>query len=211
MQVAILLFPGAAADDVTGHCAVMARLSGAELCFVAEEPGMVASDDDAVPLVATRALSEVTAPDVLFVPGGPGVKQALEQHDVLRWIHAADRASRWTLAVRSGARLLAAAGVLDDELTAVEDVGTGGPARPPGAEGEPPRRVPVPIVLEGRMIAAHGPLPMHDVAMALAAHIMGAEIALLTRSARSHDVSGPLPFIPDDPSGLCLVPPAWDS
>ena len=210
MQVAILLFPGAAADDVTGHCAVMARLSGAELCFVAQETGLVASDDEAVPLVATRVLSEVTAPDVLFVPGGPGVKQALEQEEVLQWISVADLASRWTLAVRAGARLLAAAGVLDDELTAEEDLGTGGPPRPPGSEGEPARRPPVPIVLEGRMIAAHGPLPMHDVAMALAAHIMGAEIALLTRSARSRDAVGPLPFVPDDPYGLCLVPPARD-
>lgn len=200
MQIAILLFPGAAADDVTGPCVTMGRLSGAQVCFVAERAGMLASDNEAVGLVATKRLSEVMSPDIVVVPGGPGVKDALLQDEVIRWLRAVNNTSRWTMAIRAGSRLLAAAGVLDDDAAFDGDrTEPLMPARPSS----------LPIVRDGRIATTYGPLPPHDIAVAFAALIIGAEVALLTPPPRQKEEPGPMPFIPDDPTGLSLVPPKW--
>ncbi|NUP39118.1 MAG: DJ-1/PfpI family protein [Streptomyces sp.] len=112
MQIAALLYEGFTALDVVGPYEVLARIPGAEVVFTAVEAGPVRTDLASLALTADRPLSEVTAPDVLVVPGGPGTEAALGDPAVLDWLRAVDAGTTWTTSVCSGSLLLAAAGLL---------------------------------------------------------------------------------------------------
>jgi transcriptional regulator GlxA family with amidase domain len=63
-------------------------------------------------LTADVPFSEVTDPDILLVPGGPGCAELLDDRPTLDWIREADATTSWTTSVCSGSLLLAAAGLL---------------------------------------------------------------------------------------------------
>src|SRR5258708_15290373 len=71
MNVTILLFDGLTALDAVGPYEVLWRVPGVHLEFVAAEAGIKRSDNGGLlGLEASRALADVTATDVLVVPGG---------------------------------------------------------------------------------------------------------------------------------------------
>jgi transcriptional regulator GlxA family with amidase domain len=63
-------------------------------------------------LTADAALGEVTSPDLLLVPGGPGTTDLIADEPTLEWIRTVDANTTWTTSVCSGSLLLAAAGLL---------------------------------------------------------------------------------------------------
>lgn len=112
MEIAIALFDRMTALDAVGPYEALSRLPGAEVRFVAAEPGPKRCDTQALALVADHALDEVPAPDVIIIPGGEGTRDVAGQ-ELLDWIRAAHRSSRWTTSVCTGSLLLGAAGILD--------------------------------------------------------------------------------------------------
>ncbi|WP_330333598.1 DJ-1/PfpI family protein [Streptomyces sp. NBC_00536] len=112
MQIAILLFDRFTALDAIGPFDTLGRLPGAETVFVAERPGPVRNDSGQLTLIADRSFAEVTAPDILLVPGGPGQSDQMENEVLLDWLRAVDATTRWTTSVCTGSLLLAAAGLL---------------------------------------------------------------------------------------------------
>ncbi|MFI0741124.1 DJ-1/PfpI family protein [Streptomyces sp. NPDC021100] len=112
MRIAILLFPGFTVLDVTGPYEILSRLPGAEAVLVAERRGPVRDDRDMLALVADAVFDEVTDPDVIVVPGGPEANLPLEPGPVHDWLRTADRHTRWTTSVCTGALILGAAGLL---------------------------------------------------------------------------------------------------
>jgi putative intracellular protease/amidase len=113
MQIAILLYDRFTALDAVGPYDVLSRLPGAEVVFVAAEPGPVRNETGTLALVADAAFAEHPHPDVLMVPGGFGTRDLLEDEAVLGWLREAHEHSKWTTSVCTGALLLAAAGILD--------------------------------------------------------------------------------------------------
>jgi transcriptional regulator GlxA family with amidase domain len=112
MRLSILIFDGLTTLDAIGGYETLARLPGMETEFVAAKRGIVAADTRCLGLAAFRDFSEVTATDILYVPGGPGAF-ALEKDDVfLDTIRRLDKTSTWTVGICNGVGLLAAAGVL---------------------------------------------------------------------------------------------------
>jgi putative intracellular protease/amidase len=112
VQIAIPRFDRLTALDAIGPYEVLSRLPGAEVLFVAAEPGLKRPDTGALALTAERGLSEVPQPDIVVVPGGRGTRD--QPHDQLvAWIQRAHQTSRWTTSVCTGALLLGAAGILD--------------------------------------------------------------------------------------------------
>ena len=88
MQVAIPLFERLTALDAIGPYEVLSRLPGAEVLFVAAQPGPKRTDTGALALTADRGLSEVPKPDIVVVPGGRGTRD--QRHDELvAWIQRA--------------------------------------------------------------------------------------------------------------------------
>ncbi|MER5181132.1 DJ-1/PfpI family protein [Streptomyces sp. NPDC002896] len=113
MQIAIVLFDRFTALDAVGPYETLGRLPDAELVFVAEQTGPVRTDLGTLAITADKTLAEVTRPDIVVVPGGPGQTPQMENDTLLDWLRAADATSTWTTSVCTGSLLLAAAGLLE--------------------------------------------------------------------------------------------------
>ena len=171
MLIAIPIYDRFTALDAVGPYEVLSRLPGAEVAFVAEQPGPVRTDTRALALVADRALSEVDACDIVVVPGGPGSRAMLEPNPLHDWLRAVDATTQWTTSVCTGALLLGAAGLLDGleattHWTAL-DLLAGLGARP--TEGR--------FVPQGKIVTAAGVSAGIDMALWLAAQIAGDDVA----------------------------------
>ncbi|MGW4383155.1 DJ-1/PfpI family protein [Kitasatospora sp. NPDC004531] len=112
MKIAILLYDRFTALDAVGPYEILARMPGAEVVFTAARRGPVRADLGSLALTADAALDEVTAADLLLVPGGPGSRVQQEDPELLEWLRAVDATTTWTTSVCTGSVLLAAAGLL---------------------------------------------------------------------------------------------------
>ena len=114
VEIAIPIFDGFTALDAIGPYEVLARIPGATVRFVAEEPGPKRAETRPAVLTADVAFDELPAPDIVVVPGGPAARDQPESHEaLLDWLRAAHATSTWTTSVCTGSLLLGAAGILD--------------------------------------------------------------------------------------------------
>ncbi|KNX37531.1 DJ-1/PfpI family protein [Luteipulveratus halotolerans] len=113
-DVVIPLYDGFTALDVVGPYQVLAFTPGVRVRFVGEQVGPVVDDVRSLTLHTSARLSDVTDPDAVVVPGGPGTEQALNGPIPL-WLKDVHEQTTWTTSVCSGALLLAAAGLLDGQ------------------------------------------------------------------------------------------------
>jgi transcriptional regulator GlxA family with amidase domain len=113
MQIAILLYEKLTALDAIGPYEVLRSVPGWEVRFVGLAKGSVRTDSGALGLDVDYSLEEVTEPDIVLVPGGPGKLTVLEDRTVLSWLRTVDERTRWTTSVCTGSLLLGAAGLLD--------------------------------------------------------------------------------------------------
>jgi putative intracellular protease/amidase len=112
MRLSILIFDGYTTLDLIGGYEVLSRLPGMEVEFVAEKTGPVAADTRRLGLIAYRDFETAGNPDILYVPGGPGVTAALKNEELVAYIRASHATSRFTIGICNGVELLGAAGVL---------------------------------------------------------------------------------------------------
>jgi len=113
MKTSILLYDGFTALDAIGPYEVLRSVPGWEVEFVAVSAGEVRTDSGAVGLSADRSLAEVSATEILLVPGGPGNRKLLNDEALLNWLREVDRTTTWTTSVCTGSLLLGAAGLLE--------------------------------------------------------------------------------------------------
>jgi transcriptional regulator GlxA family with amidase domain len=113
MQIAILIFEKLTALDAIGPYEVLRSVPGWEVKFVGPEKGHVRTDCGALGLSADYSLDEVSAADMVLVPGGKGNRPLLEDETVLSWLREIDAQSKWTTSVCTGALVLGAAGLLE--------------------------------------------------------------------------------------------------
>ena len=185
MQIAIPLFERLTALDAIGPYEVLSRLPGAEVLFVAAEPGSKRTDTGALALTADRSLSEVPQPDIIVVPGGRGTRD--QPHDeLLAWIQQAHETSRWTTSVCTGALLLGAAGILGG-LRATTHWLFFDRLREFGAEPTLER-----AVEQGKVITAAGVSSGIDMALRLVQLIAGDEVAQAVQLSIEYDPQPPL-------------------
>jgi putative intracellular protease/amidase len=185
MQIAILIFDRLAALDAVGPYEVLSRLPGAELTFVAQEPGPKRTDTGRLALLADASLAEVAHPDLVLVPGGPGQAALMEDGPVHEWLRAAHETSTWTTSVCTGSLILAAAGLLagrkaTSNWQALEELGR------LGAEAVDER-----VVFDGRLVTAAGVTAGIDMALALVAKIAGEEVAQAIQLGIEYDPQPP--------------------
>jgi putative intracellular protease/amidase len=173
VQIAILAYEHLTALDAVGPYEIMSRLPGAETIVVGEARGPVRCDSRHLALVADAVLDEVTAPDVLVVPGWSGAEQArlLRRGPVQEWVRAVDHHTTWTTAVGTGAIVLAAADLLTGRRAtthwlAIDWLGELG--------AEPTRG---PVVLDGKYVTADGASAGIEMGLTLAAAIGGVRTA----------------------------------
>lgn len=112
MKLSIVIYDGFTTVDAIGGYEVLSRIPGMEVEFFASRRGVIAADTRALGLLAYRDFREVSATDILYVPGGPGGSVLETDEAFLEKLRALDRTSTWTMGVCNGAGLLAAAGLL---------------------------------------------------------------------------------------------------
>jgi transcriptional regulator GlxA family with amidase domain len=184
VQIAIPLFDRLTALDAIGPYEVLSRLPGAEVLFVAAEPGPKRTDTDALALTAEHGLSEVPQPDIVVVPGGRGTRDQ-PHHELIAWIQQAHQSSRWTTSVCTGALLLGAAGILEG-LRATTHWLFFEQLREFGAEPTLER-----VVEQGNVITAAGVSSGIDMALRLAQLIAGDEVSQAIQLSIEYDPQPP--------------------
>jgi len=110
-RVGMVLFPALTQLDLTGPYELLARLPGAEVLLLAEERRPVRSDLG-LQLSPDAALEEAPPLDVLFVPGGPGVGEAMQSARLRDFLRLQGERASWVTAVCTGSLVLGAAGLL---------------------------------------------------------------------------------------------------
>lgn len=172
MQVAILLYEGMTALDAIGPYEILRLLPGSTVQFVAEKPGPVRTDSGFLTLVADKALSEVTQPDIVLLPGGStGTFAAAGNEQILNWIHQAHTTSRWTTSVCTGSLILGATGLLQG-LRATTHWALKTALEKTGATYVPER-----YIQQGKIITAAGVSAGIDMALFLASELADKETA----------------------------------
>jgi cyclohexyl-isocyanide hydratase len=111
MHIGMLLFPGLTQLDLTGPFEVLHRIPGARVHLLWKTLDPVTADSGLV-LAPTTTLADCPALDVLFVPGGRGQIELMNDHAVLGFLRDQGTAARFVTSVCTGALLLGAAGLL---------------------------------------------------------------------------------------------------
>jgi transcriptional regulator GlxA family with amidase domain len=185
MQIAFVLYPQFTGLDIIGPFQTLADLPGVEALFVAETKGPVVDHTGRLSIVATASFDEVTAPDVIVVPGGFGDREASPDHPVVRWIRAVHPTTTFTTSVCTGSIFLALAGVLDG-LDATTHWAAYGRLRALGATPTEER-----VVQRGKVITAAGVSSGIDMGLTLAAELFDEESAKIVQLAIEYDPQPP--------------------
>jgi cyclohexyl-isocyanide hydratase len=109
--IGMLVFPGMTNLDFAGPYEVLAKLPGARTHVLWKTPGIVTTDK-ALGIVADTAFDDCPPLDLLFVPGGPGQIELMDDQVVLDFLAAQGAQAQWVTSVCTGALLLGAAGLL---------------------------------------------------------------------------------------------------
>jgi putative intracellular protease/amidase len=185
MDLAILLFDRFTALDAVGPYQVLVNVPGLTVTFVAKNAGLIHADKAPFGLEANRGLSELTDPDIVLVPGGPGQVDLMEDEEVLSWLRNADERSTWTTSVCTGSLVLGAAGILAGKRAtshwlAMDQLALLGAI--PVSER---------VVVDGKIVTAAGVSAGIDMALTLAAELSGPDVAKIIQLAIEYDPEPP--------------------
>ncbi|WP_020502017.1 DJ-1/PfpI family protein [Sciscionella marina] len=183
MEIAILLFDRFTALDAVGPYEVLSRVGTVR--FVGTETGPARTDNGMLALSADATLAEVTAPDVVVVPGGPGQTEQMTDGPVHEWLRGVDAGSTWTTSVCTGSLVLAAAGLLRGRRATSHWLATDQLSRY-GATPAEER-----VVVDGKYITAAGVSAGIDMGLTLAARIAGEDAARAIQLGIEYDPRPP--------------------
>jgi transcriptional regulator GlxA family with amidase domain len=173
MRIALLIFDGLTALDAIGPYEVLSRLPGAELDFVATEPGVKHTDTGRLGLEA------------VLVPGGEGNRPLMRDDRVLDWLRSAHETSTWTTSVCTGSLVLGAAGILEGKRATSHWVYRDSLSEF-GAEPTAER-----VVEDGKVITAAGVAAGIDMALHLATRAAGDDVAKAIQLGIEYDPDPP--------------------
>ncbi len=110
-RVAALLFPGLTQLDLAGPWDVLRRLPEMRLYLVWKTLDPVMSDSG-MAVLPTATFETCPDCEVLFVPGGPGQVECMDDGEVMSWLRRQGEQAEWVTSVCTGSLLLGGAGLL---------------------------------------------------------------------------------------------------
>src|SRR6266542_1162573 len=112
MIIGMVIFPNLTQLDLTGPYEVFGRLPGTKVLLIAENLKPVKSDNG---LMLTPDTTFGTSPqvDVLFVSGGRGIFDAMQNKNLLNFLKRQAEHAQYITSVCTGSLVLAAAGLLN--------------------------------------------------------------------------------------------------
>ncbi len=112
MIIGLLLFPNLTQLDLTGPFEVFGRLPGIEILLIGENLQGVKSDSGLL-LTPNQTFNTCPQVDLLFVPGGKGIFEAMKNEKLLNFLKQQSVKATYITSVCTGSLVLAAAGLLD--------------------------------------------------------------------------------------------------
>ena len=111
VAIACVLFPRFTQLDLTGPYEIFHRLPDADVQLVASNGEPVISEGG-LAIVPTLTFAEMGGCNILFVPGGPGVNEAMLDEELIGFLQRHGTHAQWVTSACTGALLLGAAGLL---------------------------------------------------------------------------------------------------
>jgi cyclohexyl-isocyanide hydratase len=169
-DIGFVLFPNLTQLDLTGPLEVLRRVPGATTHVVAKSEAPVASDCG-LALVPTKSFAQCGQLDMICVPGGMGVPDALGDAETLDFIRRQGRGAKYVTSVCTGAFILGAAGLLRGKRATTHWAYT--ELLPMvGATYQPGR-----VVRDGNLFTGGGVTAGIDFGLTIAAELAGQEAA----------------------------------
>jgi putative intracellular protease/amidase len=186
MQIAFLVYEALTALDLIGPYEVLCRIPGAEVRFVAKQPGTLRVDTKAFGILVDHGLADVPNPDVFVIPGGlEGTFAAAQDPEITGWVKQAHESSLWSASVCTGSLILGAAGVLAGKR-ATTHWAAKQLLEQSGAEFTSER-----VVIDGKIITAAGVSSGIDMALRLAAELADEDTARAIQLMVEYDPEPP--------------------
>jgi cyclohexyl-isocyanide hydratase len=111
LQLGMLIYPDMTLLDLAGPQAALGLHGKTHLVWKTMDPVLT---DSGISILPTATFADCPDDlDVLFVPGGFGTNEAMEDAEVLRFLADRGQRARYVTSVCSGSLILAAAGLLD--------------------------------------------------------------------------------------------------
>ena len=192
LTIAFVLFPNLTQLDFTGPLQVLSRLPGAEVHLVAASLAPVTTDA-VLTLNPTTTFDECPPADVLCVPGGFGVDDAINDPALMEFVRREGVRAKYVTSVCTGAFVLGAAGLLNGKRATThwayhDELGE------TGAIAVQER-----VVRDGNLFTGGGVTAGIDFALTLAAEIAGDAVAQAIQLGLEYDPAPP--FTSGSPNG----------
>jgi cyclohexyl-isocyanide hydratase len=184
LHVAFVLFPNVTQLDFTAPAQVLARMPDARVSVAAKSPQAVPTDCG-FSILPAATFADAEQADLLCVPGGFGVGDALGDDATVGFIREQAEGARYVTSVCTGAFLLGAAGLLRGRRATTHWAYTELLSLV-GAEFAPGR-----VVVDGDIITGGGVTAGLDFALTVAAEVAGAEVAQSIQLALEYDPAPP--------------------
>jgi cyclohexyl-isocyanide hydratase len=184
LNIAFVLFPNLTQLDMTGPAQVLHRLPDSKVEYVAATLDPVPSDCG-LSLVPTATFETAPQADLLCVPGGFGVEQAMADPAMLAFVRRQAAGARHVTSVCTGAFILGAAGLLRGRKATthwayVDLLPLVGAIPTPGR-----------VVRDGDLFTGGGVTAGIDFALTLAAEIAGDTLAQSIQLSIEYDPAPP--------------------
>ncbi|HLI87126.1 MAG TPA: DJ-1/PfpI family protein [Ktedonobacteraceae bacterium] len=111
LSVGMLLFPDMTILDLTGPYDVFTRMPGARVHLVAASVDPIRTEKG-LTITADTTFNAAPPFDLLFVPGGPGQQEVMEDEPTLAFLREQGQSARLVTSVCTGSLILGAAGLL---------------------------------------------------------------------------------------------------
>src|SRR3954465_6687683 len=111
MTISMVIFPNLTQLDLTGPYEVFGRLSHTKVFLIAESLEPVKSDNGLL-LIPDATFETAPPADVLFVPGGRGIFDAMQSKTLINFLQTQAKNAKYITSVCTGSLVLAAAGLL---------------------------------------------------------------------------------------------------
>jgi len=183
-QIVFLLFPGITQLDFTAPAQALSRMPGASLAAAAASRDPIATDSG-FSLVATHDFDTCPPADIVCVPGGHGVVDALGDAATIAFLERQAAGAEWVTSVCTGAFLLGRAGLLAGKRATTHWAYTHLLPQV-GAEPAPGR-----VVEDGNVVTSGGVTSGLDFALTLIARLKGDAVAQAIQLAIEYDPAPP--------------------
>lgn len=185
-NIVFLLFPGITQLDFTAPAQALSRMPGAALAGAAVTIDPIMTDSGFA-IMPTHDFTSAPQADILCIPGGHGVADALGDAATIDFIARQAAGAEWVTSVCTGAFLLGRAGLLTGKRATTH---WGYTHLLPLVGAEP---VKARVVEDGRVVTSGGVTSGLDFALTLIARLRGETVAQAIQLAIEYDPAPPFP------------------